>query len=181
MKHAASPGCHLQIVPSPKSEAGLLTGIDILLSISESYLQYSTTLNIDMGSIAVTADTRELSDRLYAAVVVPLQADGETIDEEGYRRLVRYFVAAQEKQPDLALIANPEAGDIFYLSQEEQLKVATITVEEVAGRMPVFSGVASNSTRVLAEFSKQMMKTGIDGFFLAPPVGAMDVRRPFTS
>lgn len=128
-----------------------------------------------MGSHTTTIDRAKLSDRLYIAAVVPLKTD-ESIDEEGYRHLLRYFVAALEKQPDLGLIANPEAGDIFYMSPEEQLRIIQLTLEEVGGRMPVFSGATANSTQNMAKVARAAADAGVDGLFLAPPVGAMDVK-----
>lgn len=130
-----------------------------------------------MGSITNAADMAKLSDRLFIAAVVPLKAD-ESIDEEGYRKLIRYFVAALDRQPDLGVIANPEAGDIFYMSPEEQLRIIQLTLEEVGGRMPVFSGATANSTQNMAKVARAAADAGVDGLFLAPPVGAMDVILP---
>ncbi|MCJ1305649.1 dihydrodipicolinate synthetase [Hypocenomyce scalaris] len=122
----------------------------------------------------IPSNPTELSHRLWVAVVLPLNQD-ESIDEMGFRKLLQYFIAAQKKQPDLGIIVNPEAGDIVYLSPEEQLRLIQIALEEVSGRMPVFSGVAANATKDIVKVAEAAAKTGINGLFLAPPCGAADI------
>ena len=56
----------------------------------------------------------ELSHRLYVALVLPLHQNLE-IDESGLRRLVRYYTNSKFARVG-GLVANPEAGEIFYLT-----------------------------------------------------------------
>lgn len=117
---------------------------------------------------------KKMSDRLYVAMVTPLNND-ETIDEKGFRKLLNYFIEAHETIQDLALIVNPEAGEVFTLSPEEQLKVITIALEETARRLPVFTGALANSTADMIKVCSSAAKTGVDGLFLMPPIGSMDI------
>ncbi|KAH8810624.1 dihydrodipicolinate synthase/N-acetylneuraminate lyase [Xylogone sp. PMI_703] len=111
---------------------------------------------------------------LFVAVITPLNAD-ETIDEKGFRKLIQYFLKAHESTPDLALIVNPEAGEVFCLSPEEQLRLIKIALEEAGGKMLVFSGFQANSTKALVEAAVTAADAGVDGLFLMPPVGSMDI------
>ncbi|KAF2993661.1 dihydrodipicolinate synthetase [Curvularia kusanoi] len=113
-------------------------------------------------------------DRLFIAMVLPFHAD-ESIDEQGLRNLIRYFVEKQKKTPRLALIVNPEAGEVFYLTPEEQLSVIKIALEEVKGAMPVYTGIFANATKGLVDMARRASDLQVDGLFLMPPTGAMDI------
>ncbi|CZT15427.1 uncharacterized protein RCC_01286 [Ramularia collo-cygni] len=113
-------------------------------------------------------------DRLYIAMVLPLHAD-ESIDEQGLRNLIRYFLEKQKSTPRLALIVNPEAGEVFYMTPEEQLLVMKITLEEVKGALPVYTGIFANTTKGLVEMARKASDLKVDGLFLMPPIGAMDI------
>jgi dihydrodipicolinate synthase/N-acetylneuraminate lyase len=110
-------------------------------------------------------------DQLYVAAVTAYDQDG-AIDEQQQRALMRYFLDAG---PGFGIIVNPEAGEIFYLSPEEQEKLITIAVEEVAGQLPVFSGVLANTTAGTVSAARRALELGADGLFVMPPVGAMDI------
>ena len=87
---------------------------------------------------------RDLSRRHYAALMLPFDENGK-IDEAGYRDLIQYFL--QERFRSVGgLVANPEAGEIYYLTREEKRRVAEIAVREAAGKMPVFGGVFDLTT-----------------------------------
>jgi len=110
-------------------------------------------------------------DRLFVAVVTAYDQDG-AIDEQQQRSLLRYFLDADA---ELGIIVNPEAGEIFYLSAEEQEALITIAIDEVAGRLPVFSGVLANTTAGTVAMAQRAVELGVDGLFLLPPIGAMDI------
>src|SRR5206468_12468375 len=74
----------------------------------------------------------DLSRRYYAALVLPFDENG-TIDEAGYRDLVQYFL--QERFRSVGgLIANPDPGEIYYLTREEKHRVAEVAVRQAAGK-----------------------------------------------
>src|ERR1700680_850751 len=86
----------------------------------------------------------DLAHRFYTAMVLPFDANGRG-DEGAYRHLLRYFL--QEPFRSLGgLIANPEAGEIYYLTREEKRRVVEIAVREAGGKMPVFAGVFDLTT-----------------------------------
>jgi dihydrodipicolinate synthase/N-acetylneuraminate lyase len=115
----------------------------------------------------------ELSHRLYVALVLPLDQQFE-IDERGLRRLVRYYTNARFAKIG-GLIANPEAGEIFYLTQSEKRRVLDIVLEEAAGTMPVLAGTFGWATRDAVQTAIDAKAAGASGIFCIPPGGAMDV------
>lgn len=114
-----------------------------------------------------------LAKRYYAAAVVPYDKAG-CIDEDAYRRQIRYYL-----QPRFAevggFIANAEAGEVYYLSTEEKERLVEIAREEIDGRIPLFSGIFELTTKNCVESAKRIKGLGVDGLFLMPPAGCADL------
>jgi dihydrodipicolinate synthase/N-acetylneuraminate lyase len=126
--------------------------------------------------MTLTGDPRrQLSHRLYTALVLPLRPDDLSIDEAGLRRLVRYYADHPRFSPRGGLIANPEAGEVFYLTRDEKRRTLEIVMEEAAGRLPVFAGTFGWTTAETVQAAKDAKAMGVDGIFVIPPAGSMDV------
>jgi 4-hydroxy-tetrahydrodipicolinate synthase len=114
--------------------------------------------------------------RMFMTPLVPyVGSDTTTIDEEGYRRFLRVFLTDANLDAGLSVIANPEAGEIFYLSREEKRRVVEITLEEVAGRAPVLAGALDVTTAGAVDVARDAAELGVDGLFVFPAIGAQDV------
>jgi len=115
----------------------------------------------------------KLGSRYYSAAVVPYNRDG-SIDEAGLRDEFRYF--AQDRFAAVGgVIANPEAGEIYYLTSAEKRRVIEIAMEEINGKMPVIAGAFDMTTKGLVEEAKIAKSLGVDGLFLMPPAGTIDL------
>jgi dihydrodipicolinate synthase/N-acetylneuraminate lyase len=115
----------------------------------------------------------DLAHRYYAALVLPFDGNGK-VDEAAYRELIRYFL--QERFRALGgIVANPEAGEVYYLTREEKRRVAEIAVEEAGGKMPVFGGVFDLTTEGCVTCALDAKQAGVDGLFLLPPAGCIDL------
>lgn len=66
------------------------------------------------------------------------------------------FLSVQDDylEQGIAIIANPEAGELFTLEREERRKVVQICIEEAAGRCPVIAGVVHVHTKGYIETAK---------------------------
>jgi 4-hydroxy-tetrahydrodipicolinate synthase len=114
--------------------------------------------------------------RMFMTPLVPyLDSDASTIDEDGYRRFLRVFLTDANLEAGLAVIANPEAGEIFYLSRDEKRRIVELTLEEVAGRAPVLAGALDVTTAGTVEVARDAAELGVDGLFVFPAIGAQDV------
>ena len=113
-------------------------------------------------------EQRNLSHRLYTALVLPLKDD--EIDEPGLRKLVRYYAEHRFSKVG-GLIANPEAGEVSYLSRSEKRRVLKIVMEEAGGRLPVLAGTFGWTTKDAVEAAKDAKEHGVDGIFVIPPLG----------
>ena len=115
----------------------------------------------------------DLGRRYYAAMVLPFDQNGK-VDEAAYRDMIRYFLQEPFRSVG-GLIANPEAGEVYYLTREERRRVAEIAVREAGSKMPVFGGVFDLTTQGSVECALDAKRAGVDGLFLLPPAGCIDL------
>ena len=106
--------------------------------------------------------------RRYVAVLLPFDKSFK-IDEQAYRRYVRYFADDPRFAGEGGLCINPEAGEIFYLSREEKRRVLEIAMEEAHGKLPIIAGTWALTTEETVETAKDCKALGVDGIFVTPP------------
>jgi dihydrodipicolinate synthase/N-acetylneuraminate lyase len=119
-------------------------------------------------------DTRRY-DRMYAAIVTPYRPGTEDIDETAFRAYMRYWAQPKFINAGGAAVVSPEAGEAFYLTQREKIRLAEIALEELGDKTMVFSGVMQTTTKACVEEAKALKKTGVHGLFLMPPIGTIDI------
>lgn len=115
-----------------------------------------------------------LGHRRYVAILLPWK-DDLTIDEEAFRRFIRYFADNKAFAREGGLCINPEAGEIFYMTRQEKRRVLEIAMEEAQGKLPIISGTWAMTTQEMVETAKDVKALGGDGIFVTPPGGAQDV------
>lgn len=123
---------------------------------------------------------REPFYRLFVTPVLPFRPDG-AIDEPAYREFLRRFLTAEYLEAGIAVIANPEAGELFCLDEVERRRVVEIVLEETAGRAPVLAGVVHVTTAGTVQAARQAAELGVDGLFAFPPIGAGDITQSWDS
>ncbi len=99
------------------------------------------------------------------AIVLPLHSDC-SIDEEGLRRHVRRIVGVSGVK---GIVCNALASEVIFLDREERKRVLKIVREEVKGRVPVISGIHSESLDMAKEFAKDARNGGADALLMMPP------------
>jgi 4-hydroxy-tetrahydrodipicolinate synthase len=99
------------------------------------------------------------------ALVTPFHQDG-SIDEAALRNLAGWQV---ESGIDF-LIPCGTTGETPTLSHDEWLRVIDVTVEVVAGRVPIVAGATSNATHDAVEKAKEVAaRPGVDAILTASP------------
>jgi 4-hydroxy-tetrahydrodipicolinate synthase len=99
------------------------------------------------------------------ALITPFRQDG-SIDEPALRNLVAWQV---DSGIDF-LVPCGTTGETPTLSHDEWLRVIDITIEVVAGRVPIMAGATSNSTNDAVEKAKEVAsRTGVDVILTASP------------
>jgi len=122
----------------------------------------------------VAPELPALATRHYTTMVVPWNRDGE-LDEAALRRLVRYFAGHPRFRERGGIIANPDAGEIYYLTAAEKRRVLEITLEEAGGIFPVIAGVFDMTTAGCVREAQVAKACGASGIFLMPPIGTGDL------
>jgi len=99
------------------------------------------------------------------ALVTPFQQDG-AIDEPALRNLVAWQV---ESGIDF-LVPCGTTGETPTLSHDEWLHVIDVTIEVVAGRVPIVAGATSNSTQEAVTKAKEVAsRPGVNAILTASP------------
>ncbi len=69
---------------------------------------------------------------VWPVMLTPFKTDG-SIDEKGLRALVDWYIEKGCK----GLFASCQSSEIFHMTREERIRIARITVDQTAGRVPV--------------------------------------------
>ncbi|HVJ14806.1 MAG TPA: 5-dehydro-4-deoxyglucarate dehydratase [Polyangiaceae bacterium] len=109
---------------------------------------------------------QELRKKLTGAISFPVTPFNKdlTLDLDGLRKNLRLLI----QHPIAAVVAPAGTGEMFSLSPAEHLEVVKVTVEEVAGKVPVLTGVGFNQP-IAVELAKQSAAAGVDGILCLPP------------
>ncbi|MFH1244885.1 MAG: 4-hydroxy-tetrahydrodipicolinate synthase [Candidatus Omnitrophota bacterium] len=97
------------------------------------------------------------------AIVTPF--DKGTIDEQRFKNLIEF----QIKNGTTGIVPCGTTGESATLSLEEHERVIELTVQTVAGRVPVIAGTGSNSTAEAITLSKHAKSAGADAVLLITP------------
>lgn len=101
---------------------------------------------------------------VYAIPPTPFAADG-AVDEDSLHRLVDFCLGAGAH----GLVATVNASEAIALTDAERLRVSTLVVERVAGRVPVIVGVSGVSTAASELFARDAAAVGADAVMAMPP------------
>lgn len=99
------------------------------------------------------------------ALVTPFRADG-SIDEAALGSLVEW----QLTEGIHGVVPCGSTGEAATLSLDERLRVVQITVDRVAGGVPVIAGAGSNDTAVAIQSSIAMARTGASHLLHVSPM-----------
>jgi 4-hydroxy-tetrahydrodipicolinate synthase len=99
------------------------------------------------------------------ALVTPFSQDG-AVDENALRNLITWQV---ESGIDF-LVPCGTTGETPTLTHDEWLRVIDVTIEVVAGRVPIVAGATSNSTQdAVAKAKEAATRPAVDGILTASP------------
>lgn len=102
--------------------------------------------------------------RLMTAMVTPFQGDGR-LDETGLKTLIDHLLATGTT----AIVASGTTGESPTLSHDEKLRLFELTVQHVAGRVPVLAGTGGNNTETSLTLSREAVQLRADALLLVSP------------
>lgn len=98
------------------------------------------------------------------AMVTPLTAD-EEVSEAGLKALIDHLIAGNVH----GIFATGTTGEFWALDHDEKQRVWTITVEQAAGRVPVYVGTNATTTRETIALTKRAEAAGVDAVSILTP------------
>ncbi|HDK38329.1 MAG TPA: 4-hydroxy-tetrahydrodipicolinate synthase [Thiolapillus brandeum] len=98
------------------------------------------------------------------ALVTPMTADG-VVDQAALYKLLDWHV----EQGTDAIVSVGTTGESATLDENEHCKVIRLTVEHIAGRIPVVAGTGANSTTEAISLTRSAAKAGADACLLVTP------------
>ncbi|MDB6129305.1 MAG: hypothetical protein JWM04_412 [Verrucomicrobiales bacterium] len=108
-------------------------------------------------------DLRNKLSGVIAFPVTPFKSD-LSLDLDGLRKNLRLLL----KQPVCAVVAAAGTGELYSLSMTEHAQVVQVTVEEVAGKVPVLAATGFNYP-IAMELAQASAKAGVSGILAFPP------------
>ena len=105
---------------------------------------------------------RKFNNGVWPVMLTPFTDDNE-VDYEALEKLVNWYI----ENGVAGLFADCQSSEMFYLSLEERVKIASFVKEKAAGRVPVVaSGHISHSLEDQAEELNAIARTGVDAVIL---------------
>jgi len=101
---------------------------------------------------------------INTALVTPFDSDGN-VDEKGLRVLLK----RQVNNGINGVVVVAGSGEYVNLSEDERSLVVKISVDEIAGKIPVIAGVLSPNTRDAVKWSKEAARLGADALLVLTP------------
>jgi 4-hydroxy-tetrahydrodipicolinate synthase len=98
------------------------------------------------------------------ALVTPMEQDG-ALDVESLNRLIEFHI----EQGTDAIVAVGTTGESATLNEAEHCEAIRLTVERVAGRVPVIAGTGANSTTEAINLTRHAKALGVDACLLVTP------------
>ncbi|QQK78440.1 dihydrodipicolinate synthase family protein [Salicibibacter cibarius] len=95
---------------------------------------------------------------------MPFDAD-LNIDEENYRRHLRYLI---ETEGVTAITINGHASEVASLTLDEQQRSLAIALEEANGKTPIIAGVYEDGSQKATEIANMAEKEGADCLLIFP-------------
>ena len=99
------------------------------------------------------------------AIVTPFRRTGE-LDEKALREFIEWQISSGVH----FIVPCGSTGEAATMTLEEHKRVVRITVEVVAGRVPVVAGAASNDTKKAVALSREMAALGVSHLLHASPM-----------
>jgi len=117
-----------------------------------------------MSSTSSTSSSPSLSGA-FTALVTPFTPSGDAIDEAAFEKLVERQIAGGIA----GLVPCGTTGETPTLTDAEQVDVIRRTVQAARGRVPVYAGTGSFSTKKTIESSKRAIEAGATGVMVVMP------------
>jgi len=101
---------------------------------------------------------------IIPAMVTPLDQD-EKLDESGIREVINYLIESGIH----GIFVCGSQGESYAFSEDERKRIIELAVDEVNGRVPVYAGTGSTTTKATIDLSRYALDVGADAVTLVTP------------
>lgn len=109
------------------------------------------------------ADLRSRLEGCYVTIPTPFEdGPGFPINEAALRAYVRFLIDNGLDSRSATFLAGGAAGDFSTMTFDERLRVASLVIDEVGGRVPVAMGAQTTSTLELVRLAEAAQSLGAD-------------------
>ncbi|MCA0756887.1 4-hydroxy-tetrahydrodipicolinate synthase [Paenibacillus sp. N4] len=98
-------------------------------------------------------------------LVTPVDAE-ENVDEQGLRTVVDYVLAGGVH----GLLSLGSNGEFYGLDHERQERAVAITLDQTAGRVPVYMGIGAITTKECVKLARMGERLGVQALTVLPPM-----------
>lgn len=102
---------------------------------------------------------------IIPALVTPLRED-ETVDHQALRKLIRFLLAGGVH----GIFVIGTTGEFYALSIEEKRALVETTMDEVAGKVPVYVGTGAITTKDCVALTRMAEDCGVDAVSVLTPM-----------
>ncbi|HXN04388.1 MAG TPA: dihydrodipicolinate synthase family protein [Candidatus Acidoferrum sp.] len=101
---------------------------------------------------------------IFCPMVTPLNRD-EAVDQASLRRLIDFLIEGGVH----GIWVMGTTGEFALLSETERARAVALTVDHVAGRVPVIANVGDSSTTLALRHARHAVQAGADALACTPP------------
>ncbi|MFD0693335.1 4-hydroxy-tetrahydrodipicolinate synthase [Paenibacillus sp. GCM10027628] len=98
-------------------------------------------------------------------IVTPVDAD-ECVEEQGLRRVVEHVIAGGVH----GILSLGSNGEFYGLDHDQQERAVRITIEQVAGRVPVYMGIGAVTTKECLKLARMGERLNAQAITILPPM-----------
>ncbi|HJO68744.1 MAG TPA: dihydrodipicolinate synthase family protein, partial [Rhodospirillales bacterium] len=101
----------------------------------------------------------------YTVTVTPFDEETQAYDEAAMRSFVDWQI--EEGVPGLIILGS--MGEFLLIDEDERTHIVESTIDQAAGRIPVFVGTMDAHTDNAVRYSKEAEALGAEGLMITPP------------
>jgi 4-hydroxy-tetrahydrodipicolinate synthase len=132
------------------------------ISLAAASLPFSIKVSQSNASSAYISNMNT-NKKIFIPVMLTTYRENGAIDYDGMSRLIDFYLKAGAK----GFFANCLSSEMYFLSDEEKLKLTKFVVDQVGGTIPVVaSGSFGDTIQAKADFTKRIHDTGVDAVIL---------------
>lgn len=98
-------------------------------------------------------------------IVTPVDSE-ECVEEQGLRHVIEHVIAGGVH----GILSLGSNGEFYGLDHEQQERAVSITIDQIAGRVPLYMGIGAITTKECVKLAKMGERLGAQAITILPPM-----------